>query len=174
MLFIHVLLPDIRCTPSPKYLSRPRKEKKKVHPVDLKTDVPVEISLSPPVRGFSRSMVANPFGIIKDPIYGTKEYNKGLDIFVECGESIRASAKGEVAYSGRQNGLGWVVIVDHGNRVCTVYARLDTCLVEAGAEVRSGEPIGKPALKGNGETCCFHYEVRYRGKAVDPLRYLRK
>jgi len=177
MLFTQILLPYFHCTPSPKYLSRrKRKNEQRATKVRVEPSVSVKksIRLSPPVKGFNTDMVVNGFGVSKDPIYGTEEFNSGIDIVINCNELVLCSADGKVAYLGFQNGLGTVVIVDHGGRLCTVYARLDTSFVETGEKILRGNPIGRVMRNvRNGGSCILHYEVRSRGKAVNPLHMLK-
>jgi len=174
---IIVLLPIlvISCSPSPKYLSRKSSSRReKSHNVETENASGVtSIHLGAPVKNFSMDRITSFFGIRKDPIYGTEEPHKGIDIRTRRGEQIFASADGIVAYSGKQSGFGKVVIIDHGNRLFTVYAHLSICLVKEGVKVKKGDIIGRAGDSGKATTCHLHFEVRYKGKAIDPLRFLR-
>jgi len=174
---IIVLLPilAISCSPSPKYLSRKSRSKKDRDHITVSENVSDAPSaqLDAPVKNFSMARITSFFGIRKDPIYGTEEPHKGIDIRTKRGEQIFASADGIVAYSGKQSGFGKVVIIDHGNRLFTVYAHLSICLVKEGTKVKKGDVIGRAGDSGKATNCHVHFEVRYKGKAIDPLRFLR-
>lgn len=117
-----------------------------------------------PVKG---KIVSN-FGTHKDPKYGTKVRNNGIDILSEPGALIRSAAAGVVVYSGPFMNYQNVVIIDHSGFM-TVYAFLDQVMVKPDQIVKVGEPVGRLSV---GQPI-FHFEVRKQGKAVDPLSYLR-
>jgi len=169
-----LILITVSCSPSPKYLSRKsegRNKKKRTEETEKVTGT-LNIKLEAPVKNFSKNRITSFFGIRKDPIYGTQEQHNGIDIRTKRGEQVFASADGIVAYSGKQSGYGNVVIIDHGNRLFTVYAHLSICLVKEGMKVKGGEVIGRAGDSGKATKCHIHFEVRYKGKAVDPLRFL--
>lgn len=117
-----------------------------------------------PVRG----KVIQKFGVVVHPKYGTKVNNIGIDIKARPGAEVVASKDGVVVYSGPFITYRGVVILEHG-RVYTVYANLDKILVKRGQMVNQGEVIGElppydPVL---------HFEIRVRGRAVNPLKYLK-
>lgn len=107
------------------------------------------------------------------PLYHTKEFHPGIDITGVVGEDVYAVAAGSIIFSGKQRGYGKVLIVDHGNRLYSVYAHLSVILAAKGASVNAGERIGKIGLTGNSTGAHLHFEVRKGEKAVNPLDYLR-
>lgn len=116
-----------------------------------------------PVRG----KIISYFGTHKDPKYGTRVKNNGIDILSKSGVIIKAAAPGEVVYSGPFLNYQNVVIIDHSGFM-TIYAFLDQVSVKPGQVVKVGEPVGKLPEKQP----IFHFEVRKQGKAVNPLSYL--
>ena len=97
---------------------------------------------------------------------------QGISIAGKMGEKIRSAASGKVVYSGEGLvGYGRLVIVQHQKDFLTAYAHNDRLLVREGQSVKKGQTIahmGKTAAK----TPRLHFEMRYKGKPVDPLRYL--
>ena len=74
-------------------------------------------------------------------------------------------------WSGR---YGKLIVIDHGNGIQTYYAHLSQLIVLAGQEVRRGEVIALSGGTGHVTGPHLHYEVRLRGTAVNPYRYLAK
>ena len=67
---------------------------------------------------------------------------------------------------------GRTVVVDHGDQVATIYGHLRESLVNVGAAVERGEPLGWVGSTGLSTGAHLHFELRVRGKAVDPGPYL--
>ncbi len=98
--------------------------------------------------------------------------HQGIRIRGHTGEAVRAVEAGRVVYSG--NGLkGYreLIIIQHSPDYLSAYARNRRRLVAEGDVVRRGEKI---AELGDPHTNApeLHFELRYRGKPVDPLRFL--
>ena len=93
----------------------------------------------------------------------------GIDLRAKKGTPIYASGDGRVTFAGRQRGFGKVVIIDHGGGVETFYAHMSGFAVRKGKKVKQGQKIGKVGKTGNATGYHLHFEVRERGKPVDPL-----
>jgi murein DD-endopeptidase MepM/ murein hydrolase activator NlpD len=65
-----------------------------------------------------------------------------------------------------------MVVVDHGGDLKTVYAHLATVFARPGQVVRQGDLLGTVGMTGNTTGPHLHYEVRFRGEAVDPMCYV--
>ena len=83
-----------------------------------------------------------------------------------------ATADGVVVCSGRETGYGNIIRIDHGNGTQTCYAHLNKRKVRPGQKVRRGQVIGLVGQTGNATGPHVHYEVRIRGKPVNPRPYL--
>jgi septal ring factor EnvC (AmiA/AmiB activator) len=95
---------------------------------------------------------------------------KGLEVAGVEGGKVKAVAAGRVAFSQQFPMLGHVVIVDHGERYYSLYGRLIGAFCSVGQVVKGGEEIGVlGALDKRGRN--FYFEVRLRGKAVDPAPF---
>ena len=163
------------CTPSPKYhgQSRPSRSEEHVREAEHIRETPaVMVDFRPPVENFSRNRITSNYGVRKHPEYNIMEFHRGIDIKTAMGERIFASAAGTVIFSGRQSGFGKVVIIDHGQRLFTVYAHLSSIGVNRGITVDAGEPIGRAGDTGNANGVHLHFEIRKEGKTLDPLKYL--
>jgi lipoprotein NlpD len=98
--------------------------------------------------------------------------NKGLDIAGTKGQAIHASSAGKVIYAGADlRGYGKLVIIKHSNTFLSVYAHNSAILVKEGQSIQAGQKI---AEMGDTDTnrVKLHFEIRERGKSVDPVKYL--
>ena len=100
--------------------------------------------------------------------------NKGIDIAGRRGTNIRATASGKVVYAGSAlRGYGKLVIIKHNDDYLSAYAHNDKILVKELQQVKAGDVIAKMG-DTDAERVMLHFEVRFRGKSVDPLKYLPK
>jgi len=115
------------------------------------------------------------FGQREDPVLGNGEgeFHKGVDIGSPDGTPVHAPAGGRVVMAGLGNGYGREIEIDHGNGIITVYGHLQAYNVIAGQTVAKGEVIGFVGHSGRVTGSHLHYEVRIRGSAVNPHKYLR-
>ncbi|QOI11321.1 peptidoglycan DD-metalloendopeptidase family protein [Blochmannia endosymbiont of Colobopsis nipponica] len=98
--------------------------------------------------------------------------NKGIDISGFLGQPVLATTAGKVIYAGSAlRGYGNLVIIQHNNDWLSAYAHNDTILVNDQEKVQVGQKI---ATMGSTETDLvkLHFEIRYKGKSVNPLCYL--
>ncbi|GAC1621610.1 MAG: peptidoglycan DD-metalloendopeptidase family protein [Nevskia sp.] len=94
--------------------------------------------------------------------------NKGLDIGGEPGQIVIASRAGKVVYSGSAlKGYGELIIIKHDEDYLSAYGYNRKRLVEEGDSVVGGQPIAELGL-GPEQKPLLHFEIRDRGKPVDP------
>ena len=89
------------------------------------------------------------------------------------GTIVRAAADGIVTFSGSNGGYGLLVRIDHGDGVETRYAHNSRLVVKAGQRVKRGQIIAYSGNTGNSTGPHLHFEIRLRGVAYDPLKYIR-
>jgi len=100
--------------------------------------------------------------------------NKGLDISARRGTKIRATASGKVVYTGSAlRGYGKLVIIKHNDDYLSAYAHNDKILVKEQQQIKAGDIIARMG-DTDAQRVMLHFEVRFRGKSVDPLKYLPK
>jgi len=127
-------------------------------------------SIAPITEGFYSSN----FGWRLDPFTGANAMHEGVDYMVSAGTAIRASAGGVVAYANLHPQYGNMVEIDHGNDIVTRYAHASRLLVKVGQVVRRGEKIAEVGSTGRSTGNHLHFEVRYKGIAQNPVRFLQK
>jgi lipoprotein NlpD len=97
---------------------------------------------------------------------------KGLDIGGKRGDSVVAAAPGTVVYAGSGLvGYGKMLIVRHDDNYISAYAHNDRFLVKEGDRVTAGQMVAVMGSTGTDREK-LHFEIRERGKPVDPLRFL--
>lgn len=97
---------------------------------------------------------------------------KGLQITNRKGASVLAAAQGTVVYAGNAlRGYGSLIILKHNDDYLSAYAHNSKLLVKEKQKVKAGQKI---AEIGNSESpvTALRFEIRYRGQAVNPAKYL--
>ncbi|MBI3902257.1 MAG: M23 family metallopeptidase [Nitrosomonadales bacterium] len=112
------------------------------------------------------------FGWRIDPFTGKNAMHEGVDFMAQEGTPILASAGGIVVYAGSHPQYGNMVEVDHGNDIVTRYGHASRLLVKVGQVVRRGEKIAEVGSTGRSTGNHLHFEVRYKGIAQNPRRFL--
>lgn len=98
----------------------------------------------------------------------------GIEIAGHSGGPIRAAASGIVVYAG--NGLpgyGELVVIKHSKNYLSIYGHNSKRLVDEGEHVKAGQLIARMGSTGAPRNE-LEFQVRYKGKPVDPLHYLPK
>lgn len=98
--------------------------------------------------------------------------NKGLDFAGSKGAPVYAAEAGKVVYAGGAlKGYGNLIILKHNDDYITAYAHNDELLVSEQEWVSAGDKI---AAMGNSDAdrVKLHFEIRFRGKSVNPRHYL--
>jgi murein DD-endopeptidase MepM/ murein hydrolase activator NlpD len=137
-------------------------------------DYPGDPRLEPPAETFVvplRGPLHSPFGAR----WGRT--HSGIDIAVLGTDRVVASLSGVVTATGylrSYSGYGNTVKIRHPDGVTTLYAHLASASVRPGDTVTRGEPIARAGCTGSCTGPHLHFEVRVRGKLVDPLRFLPK
>jgi murein DD-endopeptidase MepM/ murein hydrolase activator NlpD len=115
---------------------------------------------------------ASAFGRRVDPFTGQWAMHEGIDFLAEAGSSIAAAAAGVVVFAGFHPQYGYVVDIDHGNDLVTRYAHQSKLSVKEGDVVQRGHKLGEVGSTGRSTGPHLHFEVRYRGAAQNPSKFL--
>ena len=111
-------------------------------------------------------------GKIIDNFSASEGGNKGIDIAGSRGQPVVSTASGRVVYAGNAlRGYGNLIIIKHNDDYLSAYAHNDTMLVREQQEVKAGQKIATMGSTGT-SSVRLHFEIRYKGKSVNPLRYL--
>lgn len=127
--------------------------------------------ISAPVN-LLQTRLSSYFGYRTDPVYGGRQYHKGIDLSGRTGLPIYASGDGVVltaAYNG--GGYGNLVEVDHGFGYTTRYAHLSKISVRSGQKIKRGDKVGEIGNTGKSKGPHLHYEIRLKNNPQNPLIY---
>ncbi|WP_035387197.1 murein hydrolase activator EnvC family protein [Ferrimonas senticii] len=91
-----------------------------------------------------------------------------------AGREVQAIADGQVIFADWLRGYGLVVVVDHGEEFLSLYGHAQALLKQVGDPVSGGEVLALSGNSGGVEQPGLYFEIRHRGRAVDPKRYLSK
>lgn len=128
-------------------------------------------SVQPVDNGKLTGMVAS-FGRRVHPFYKVLRMHTGVDYALPVGSPVYATADGTVRTIKRsERGYGNMIVVGHGALYSTSYAHLEKINVRQGQSVRRGDVIGEVGNTGLSMAPHLHYEVLYKGEAVDPVNY---
>lgn len=136
-------------------------------------DAKVKKKLMPTVKPVDVDWSASSFGWRIDPITGQNAMHEGIDFLVDTGTPIHAAADGLVVVAEFHPQYGYVVDIDHGNDFTTRYAHASKLLVKAGDLVKRGAIIAESGSTGRSTGPHVHFEVRYKGVAQNPNRFLQ-
>ena len=125
-------------------------------------------NLLPPVKG----KLLNNFGRERDKIYNTYIVHNGVSIRVRKGAPVRSVFNGKVLYTGTLDGYGNIIIIGHGMNYHSLYGHLDEIISSAGKTVRSGQIIGRSGDTGSVKGEALYFEMRYKGKPIEPTAWL--
>ncbi|MDC9563847.1 MULTISPECIES: peptidoglycan DD-metalloendopeptidase family protein [unclassified Pseudoalteromonas] len=97
---------------------------------------------------------------------------KGLQIANRTGASVLAAAQGTVVYAGNAlRGYGNLIILKHNDDYLSAYAHNSKLLVREKQKVKAGQKIAEMG-KSESSVTALRFEIRYRGQAVSPAKYL--
>jgi len=107
-----------------------------------------------------------------EPRGGTLRW-EGVLLSVERGAPVRAVYSGRVVYSDWLQGLGLLIIVDHGDGYWSLYGHNDRLYKAVGERVSSGEALAAAGDSGGRSQPELYFEIRKGGKPVDPGAWFR-
>lgn len=111
--------------------------------------------------------------IVKNFGQNGAQANKGIEIAVQAGRAVVASAAGKVTYSGDGiKGFGHLIILKHDNSYFTVYGFNQENLVKSGSFVSQGQDIALAGRPPSGGPSRLHFEIRRGKEAVNPVQLL--
>lgn len=129
-------------------------------------DPPLRFTL--PVAG----RVSGTFGLRRVFNGQPRQPHGGMDIVAARGTPVHAPAAGRVALVGDYFFNGNTVVLDHGQRLVTLYCHLDRVAVRDGQELAAGDLLGAVGSTGRASGPHLHWSVYLNGAAVNPALFL--
>jgi len=112
------------------------------------------------------------FGKVVNPKFNTVTVQNGVDVDAPAGAPVRAVAPGRVVHAGWFKGYGNLVIVDHGEGYHTLVAHLGSMQTAMGEEVEAGSVLGTVGDSGSLKGTYLYFEIREKGRPIDPRPWL--
>lgn len=137
--------------------------------LDVSIMEPVTLSLVDPEHG-KRFVFPTPQRAIPTSHFGPRRrrFHYGLDLAMPTGEPIYAAFDGVVRFSKYNSSYGHLVVIRHDNGLETYYAHLSKRHVAPGMHVKAGDIIGLCGNTGRSRGSHLHFEIRYKGNAMNP------
>ncbi len=105
--------------------------------------------------------------------HGGETNASGIIIQAQAGQFVKAVNAGQVIYADWLKGYGWVIVLDHGNGLMSLYGHNQSLLKAPGDEVKAGDSVALVGQSGGLGRPGLYFEIRQKGSAVDPLAWLR-
>ncbi len=107
------------------------------------------------------------------PILKTYLFHGGVDYVANTGTPVYAVADGVIKHRKRMGGFGKYVHITHGSNYATIYAHLSRYAsgLKRSSKVKKGQVIGYVGSTGRSTGPHLHYELHYKGKRRNPLKW---
>jgi len=115
-----------------------------------------------------------PFGRYKDPQFNIPVFKNGVEIQAKTGEAVKAVAGGKVVFAEWFKGYGQLLILNHGGGYHTLYANLSEIFHKVGDIIKQKDAVGKAGESGTHNVPSLYFEIRHKGKPLNPLQWLIK
>lgn len=123
-----------------------------------------------PVNGH----VAIKYGSQLDPVFNLPVFRSGVHIKAASAAPVKAVSEGKVVFADEFKGYGQMVIISHGDGYHSLYGNLARIFARNESIIKEGQNIGEvgdsDALGSHG----LYFEIRYRGKPLDPQQWLKR
>ena len=118
--------------------------------------------------------IISKFGLLQTGDYNSFTFRKGIDIKVKKGEPVKSVFKGKIMFAQWLKGYGNLIVIDHGGSYYTLYAHVEDVFKLKGEPVEGGEIIATAGDTGSIKGTYLHFEIRHHGKALNPMKWLKK
>ena len=122
----------------------------------------------------SEGRVAVSYGSQKDPQFDTPVFRNGIHIQTEPSADTRSIYAGKVIFAEWFKGFGQLVIINHGSGYHTLYGNLSEIFSHVGDIIKENQIIGKVGTSGILNAPGLYFEIRYKGKPLDPVQWLKR
>ena len=120
-----------------------------------------------PVKG----EVANKFGSTRPD---SSMLWKGLMLRAASGQAVKVVAAGRVVFADWLRGFGNLLIVDHGKGYMSLYGNNETLYKQVGDTLRGGDTVAAAGNSGGNEDSGLYFELRHKGKPLDPMKWISR
>lgn len=100
--------------------------------------------------------------------------SNGIRIATKEDGFVKSVHDGRVIFSDWLRGFGLLLIIDHGDDYMSLYGNNKTLLKETGDWITGGEVIAQTRNSGSSKESGLYFEIRYKGKPKNPLKWLKR
>jgi murein hydrolase activator len=118
--------------------------------------------------------IVMPYGPQRDPQFDTPVFRNGIQIKTGSNADAKAVYGGKVIFAEWFKGFGQLVIVNHGSGYHSLYGNLSEIFSRVGDIIKENQIIGKVGTSGMLNAPGLYFEIRYKGKPLDPTQWLKK
>ncbi|HEB79996.1 MAG TPA: hypothetical protein ENI79_05935 [Rhodospirillales bacterium] len=133
-------------------------------------EVMSKLPLSPPLNKYR---ITSAFGKRRDPIINKWAAHYGIDLGDTNKAPVYSTAPGVVTFAGWKGNYGKYIEVDHGAGLKTRFGHLNKIFVKKGQKVKFRDKIGLLGSTGRSTGAHLHYEIVFRGKARNPIKFIK-
>jgi murein DD-endopeptidase MepM/ murein hydrolase activator NlpD len=133
-------------------------------------DIMRRLPLVPPLTSYR---ITSSFGKRRDPINKKWSAHYGLDMGSPFKSSVYVAAPGIVKVAGWKGKFGKMIEIDHGAGLVTRFGHLHKILVKRGQKVNFRDKIGLLGSTGRSTGAHLHYEVIFKGRSMNPLKFFK-
>ena len=98
---------------------------------------------------------------------------QGVLIGAQSGSDVRAVYHGRVIFSDWLDGMGLLMIIEHGDGYLSLYGHNQDLLKDVGEWVEPGEMIAHVGDSGGKSSAGLYFEIRKNGNPVNPGKWIR-
>ncbi len=124
-----------------------------------------------PISNKDLTHIASGFGMRMHPVLKIMRMHAGIDFTADIGTDIFATGDGVIEKAEWMNGYGNIVIIDHGFGYKSRYAHCSEYKCKVGQKIKRGDVIALVGNTGLSSGPHVHYEVHFKGNAVNPVNY---
>ncbi len=142
----------------------------KLEYIKILQDFVEKLPTATPIKGVR---ITSSYGVRFHPILKGHIFHHGIDFKGFSNAPVHATADAKVKFAGWSNSYGNLIILDHGNDIITIYAHLSALRVKNGQTIKKNDIIGLQGSTGRSSGEHLHYEVRHKGKSINPVKFLK-
>ena len=118
-----------------------------------------------PVKG----KVGNKFGSVRPD---STVLWRGLLVHAASGQAVKAVAAGRVVFADWLRGFGNLLIIDHDQGYMSLYGNNETLYKQVGDTLSGGDTVAAVGNTGGNEDSGLYFELRHKGKPLDPMKWI--
>ena len=129
-----------------------------------------KLPLSSPLDYFQ---ITSRHGKRRDPFNRRWAMHYGIDMGGVYKASVFATAPGVVTFVGWKGNYGRMVEISHGSGIKTRFGHLHSTLVKKGQKIKFRDKIARLGSSGRSTGAHLHYEIIYKGRSRDPMKFMK-